>query len=82
MASTRHTRKRANKAEVVKALESLARRHPNEQNVGYFWKTSPNGRPKRWTAQDLALFRQLQAQERKKLLQRQTKRRKNNSTAS
>jgi len=50
------------KEELIFALRALAKKHPYSENVGYKWKNplNPRSKGKRWTNEDLSLFRKFQ----------------------
>jgi hypothetical protein len=51
-----------NKAERMKALRALAKKHPHATDVGFMWKNPLNAKSTgiRWTNQDLEMFRDFQ----------------------
>jgi hypothetical protein len=50
------------KEELIEALRALAKKHPRAVQVGYMWKNPLNQRSigRRWTPDDLKLFRKFQ----------------------
>lgn len=54
--------------EIIRALRALAKKHPYADDVGYLWKNplNPKSRGRRWTNNDLELFRRFQLEYRSK----------------
>ena len=50
------------KEELILALRALAKKHPYAENVGQRWKNPLNARStgRRWSAEELKLFRKFQ----------------------
>lgn len=50
------------KEEIILALKALAQKHPYAEHVGHLWKNplNPRSKGRRWTNQDLDLFRKFQ----------------------